>query len=145
MLVFCSSVGSKLFMNAITILKMLFLFSCWVISDSVTPWTTAFWAPLSFSLRKFMSIESIMLSSHLICCSLLLCLQSFPASGSFQMHQLFTSGGQNIAASASASVLSMNIQGWFPLGWTALISFQSKGLSRVFSSTTIQKHQFFSS
>ena len=72
-----------------------------------------------------------------------LCLQSFPASGSFQMSQFFTSGGQTIRASASASVLPMNIQVWFPLGLTCLISLQTKGLSRVFSSTTIQKHQFF--
>ena len=71
------------------------------------------------------------------------CLQSFPASGSFPMSQLFTSGGQNIGATASASVLPMNIQDWFPLGWTGLISLQSKGLSRVFSNTTVQKHQFF--
>ena len=71
------------------------------------------------------------------------CPQSFPASGSSPMSQLFTSGGQSIRASASASVLPMNIQGWFPLGLTGLISLQSKGLSRVFSSTAIQKHQFF--
>ena len=70
-------------------------------------------------------------------------LQSFPASGSFPMSQLFASGGQSIGASASVSVLPMNIQGSFPLGWTGLISLQSKGLSRVFSSTTIWKHQFF--
>ena len=68
-------------------------------------------------------------------------LQSFPASGSFLMSQLFTSGGQSIGA--SASVLPMNIQNWFPLGLTGLMSLQSKGLSRVFSSTTVQKHQFF--
>ena len=72
------------------------------------------------------------------------CLQSFQASGSFKISQLFTSGGQNIRASASASVLPMNIQGWFLLGLTGLISLLFKGLSRVFSSTTIQKHQFFS-
>ena len=71
------------------------------------------------------------------------CLQSFPASGSFQMSQFFTSGGQNIGASASASVLSMNIQDLFPLGWTSWISLLSKGLSRVFSNTTVPKHQFF--
>ena len=70
------------------------------------------------------------------------CLQSFPVSGSFQMSQFFTSSGQSIGASASASVLPMNIQDWFPLGWTRIF-LQSKGLSRVFSSTTIQKHQFF--
>ena len=69
---------------------------------------------------------------------------SFPAPGSFQMSQLFTSGSQSIGVSASASVLPMNIQDWFTLGWTRLISLQSKGLSRVFSNTTIQNHQFFS-
>ena len=71
--------------------------------------------------------------------------QSFPALGSLQMSQFFASGGQSIGVSASASVLTMNIQDWFPLGWTCWISLQSKGLSRVFSNTTIQKHQFFSS
>ena len=71
------------------------------------------------------------------------CLQSFPASGSFQMSQFFTSGGQSIGVSASASVLPMNIQDWFPLGLTVLITLQSKGLSRVFSNTTVKKHQFF--
>ena len=71
------------------------------------------------------------------------CLQSFPASGSFQMSQLFTSGGQNIGVWASTSVLPMNTQDWSPLGWTGWISLQSKGLSRVFSNTTVQKHQFF--
>ena len=72
------------------------------------------------------------------------CLQSFPASQSFPMSWLFASGGQSIGASASASVLAMNIQGWFPLGLTDLIALLSKGLSRVFSSTTVQKHEFFS-
>ena len=71
------------------------------------------------------------------------CLQSFPASGSFLMSQFFASGGQSIGASASASVLPMNIQSWFPLGGTGWISLQSKRLSRVFSNTTVQKHQFF--
>ena len=70
------------------------------------------------------------------------CPQSLPASGSFPMSQVFTSGGQSIGVSASASVLPMNIQDWSPLGWTGWISFQSKGLSRVFSNTTVQKHQF---
>ena len=70
-------------------------------------------------------------------------LQSFPASGSFQISQLFTSGGQSIGVSASASVLPMNTQDWSPLGWTGWIFLQSKGLSRVFSNTTVQKHQFF--
>ena len=71
------------------------------------------------------------------------CLQPFPASGSFQMNQFLASGGQSIRVSASASVLPMNIQDWFPLGWTGWISLQSKGPSRVFSNTTVQKHQFF--
>ena len=71
------------------------------------------------------------------------CLQSFPASGSFQMSQVLASGGQSIGVSASTSVLPMNTQDWSPLGWTGWISLQSKGLSRVFSNTTVQKHQFF--
>ena len=71
------------------------------------------------------------------------CPQSFPTSGSFQMSQFFASGGQGIRVSASTSVLPMNIQDWPPLGWTGWISLQSKGLSRVFSNTTVQKHQFF--
>ena len=71
------------------------------------------------------------------------CLQSFPASRSFPMSQFFTSGGQSIKASASASVLPMNFQSWFSLGFTGLILLQSKGLSRIFSNTTVQKHQFF--
>ena len=72
------------------------------------------------------------------------CLQSFPASGSSLMSQLFVSGGQSIGVSASTSVLPMNTKDWSPLGWTGWISLQSKGLSRVFSNTTVQKHQFFS-
>ena len=72
------------------------------------------------------------------------CLQSFPASGSFPMSLFFTSGGQSIGMSASTSVLPINIQYWFPLGLTGWISLQSKGLLRVFSNTTVQKHQFFS-
>ena len=71
------------------------------------------------------------------------CLQSSPGSGSFQMSQFFTSGGQNIGVSASASVLPMNIQVWFPLGWTGGISLQSKGLSGVSPNNIVQKHQFF--
>ena len=71
------------------------------------------------------------------------CLQSFPASGSFQMSWFFPSGDQSIRVSASASVFPMNIQDWFPLGWTGWISLQSRGLSRVFSNTAVQKHQFF--
>ena len=72
------------------------------------------------------------------------CPQSFPASWSFPMSQLFTSGGQSIGVSASTSVFPMNTQDWSPLGWTDWISLQSKGLSSVFSNTTVQKHQFFS-
>ena len=71
------------------------------------------------------------------------CPQSFPASGTFPMSQIFTSGSQNIGVSASASVLPMNTQDWSPLGWTGWISLQSRGLSNVFSNTTVQKHQFF--
>ena len=99
----------------------------------------------SQSLLKLMCIELVMLST--ISSSVIPfspCLLSFRASGSFQMTQFFASGGQSIGVSASVSVLPMNIQDWFPLGWTGLISLQSKGLSRVFPNTTIQKHQFFS-
>ena len=71
------------------------------------------------------------------------CPQSFPASGSFPMSQLFTSSGQSIGVAASTSVLPMNAHDWSPLGWTGWISLQSKGLSRVFSNTTVQKHQCF--
>ena len=115
----------------------------------MTPWTAAIQASLSFtiswSLLKLISIELVMQSNHLILCHLLLFLPSFPASGSFPVSQLFASDGQSIRALVSASVFPVNIQGWFPLGWTGLISLLSKGLSRVFSSTTIWKHQFFGS
>ena len=115
----------------------------------VTPWTVASQVPLSSTisrnLPKFMSTESVMPSNHLVlCCPFSFCPQSFPVSGSFQMGQFFASSGQSIGASASASVLPMTIQGWFPLGLTGLISLLSKGLSRIFSSTTVWKHQFFS-
>ena len=111
-----------------------------------TLWTAAHQASLSFtmsqSLLKLMCIESVMPANRLIFCHpLLLPSQSFPASRSFRMSQLFTSGGQSIGVSASASVLPMNTQDWSPLGWTGCISLQSKGLSRVFSNTTVQKHQ----
>ena len=106
-----------------------------------TPWTAARQASLSitnsWSLLKLMSIESVIPSNHLIlCCPLLLLPSIFPASGSFQMSQFFTSGGQSIGVSASASVLPMNIQDWFPLGWTVLSSLQSKGLSKESSPTS---------
>ena len=116
----------------------------------VTPWTAARQASLSITnswrLLKLMSIESQWchpaISSSVVPFSS--CLQSFPALGSFQMSQFFTVVGQRIGVSASASVLPMNIQDWSPLGWTGWISLQSKGFSRVFSNTTVQKHRFFS-
>ena len=104
--------------------------------------------PVHYQLPEFtqlMSIASVMPSSHLIlCCPLLLLPQSLPASGSFTMSQLFSWGGQSIEVSASASVLPMKTQDLSLLGWTGWISLKSKGLSRVFSNTTVKKHQFFS-
>ena len=113
-----------------------------------TPWTAVHQASLSFpisqSLLKLMSIELVMPFNHLILCHpFSSSLQSFPASGSFPVSQFFTSGGQRIGVSTSASVLPMNIQYLFPLGLIGLISWQPKGPSRVFSNTTVQKHQFF--
>ena len=102
--------------------------------------------PLSPSLLKFISIESVMLSNHLIlCCPFLLLPSNLSQHESlFQwVGSLHQSGGWSIRASASTSIFPMNIQDWFPLGLTGLISLQSKGLSRVFSNTTAQKHQFF--
>ena len=120
------------------------LLSCvWLFA---TPWTGARRAfrsiTISWSLLKLLSIESEMPSNHLILFHPLLLLPSifFAASESFPMSQFFASGDQSIRA--SASVLPMNIQDWFPLGLTGLISLQSKGLSRVFSNNTVQKHQF---
>ena len=123
-------------------------FSHSVVSDSVSPWTAAHQASLSitnsWSLLKLMCIEWVMPSNHLILCHPLLLPPSiFPASGSFPVSLFFTSGGQSIGVSASTSVLPVNIQDCFPLGWTGWISLQSKGLSRVFSNITVQKHQFF--
>ena len=114
-----------------------------------TPWTAARQASLSITssqnLLKLMSIESGMPFDRLILCHPLLLLPSiFPSIRSFPMSQLFAWGGQSIGVSASASVLPMNTQDWSPLGWTGWISLQSKGLSIVFSHTTVQKHQFFS-
>ena len=111
----------------------------------VTPWTAARQAPLSStcsqSLLKFTSIGSVLLSNHIILYHPLILLPSIiPASGSFPVSQIFSSGSQRIRASASAPVFPMNIQGWFPLGLTDLISLLSKELSRVFSNTTVQKH-----
>ena len=102
---------------------------------SPTPRVYSNSCPLSCWCYPTISSSVVPFSSH---------LQYFLASGSFPMSQLFTSGGQSIGVSASASFLPMNTQDWFPLGWTGWISLQSKGLSRVFSNTTVQKHQFFS-
>ena len=102
---------------------------------SPTPRAYSNSSPLSWWCHLTISSSVIPFSSH---------CQSFPASGSFQMSQLFASGGQSIGVAASTSVLPMNTQDWSPLGWTDWISLQSKGLSRVFSNTTVQKHQFFS-
>ena len=129
---------------------MLFLqFSCSVVSDSLpthglqyarlpcpSPTTGAYSnsCPSSWCCHSATLSSVISFPSH---------LQSFPALWSFQMSQFFASGGQNIEVSVSASVLPMNIQDWFPLGWTSCISLQSKGPSRVFSNTTLQMHQFF--
>ena len=113
-----------------------------------TPWTAARQASLSntnsWSLLKLMSIKSVMPSNHLIFCHPLLLLPSiFPSIRVFYNGQFFASNGQSMGASTSSSVFPMNIQDWFPLGLTGLISLQSKGLPRVFSNTTVQKHQFF--
>ena len=113
---------------SLQILKFTHTHVHWV-SDAIQPSR-----PLSQWCHPTISSSVVPFSSH---------LQSFPAPGSFQMSQFFTSGGQSIGVSASAWVLPMNIQDWFPLGWTGWISLQSKGLSRVFSSTKVQKHQFF--
>ena len=101
---------------------------------SPTPWVYSNSCPLSQWCHLAISSSVIPFSSS---------LQSFPASGSFLMSQFFASVGQSIGVSASTSVLPMNSLDWFPLGWSGLISMQSKGLSRVFSNTTVQKHQFF--
>ena len=120
--------------------------SCvWLFS---TPWIAACQASLSItnsrSLLRLTSIKSVMPSSHLILWfPFSSCPQSLPASESFPMSQLFTWGGQSTGVSASTSVLPKKSQGWSPSEWTGWISLQSKGLSRVFSNTTVQRHQFF--
>ena len=125
-------------------------FSCSVMSDSLrphglqhvkTPCPSLTPRVHSNSCPLSLGIGIGMPSNHLILSS---CPQSSPVSGSFPMSQLFASSGQNIGVSASTSVLPMNTQDWSPLAWTGWISLQSKGLSRVFSNTTVQKHQFFS-
>ena len=114
----------------------------------VIAWTAACQTSLSFtiswSLLKLMSIELVVPSNKFVfCCPLLPLLWSISASESFPVSQLFSLCGQSIGASASAWVLPVNIQGGFPLGLTGLISLLSKGLSRIFSSTTVRRHQFF--
>ena len=139
-----AAINKEMFFKKISSLQSL---SCvWLI---LTPQTTACQASLSItnSWNLLVCPESQWchptISSSVIPFSS--CLQSVPASRSFPMSQLFAEGGQRIGASALASVLPMNIQERSPLGWTGWISLQSKGLSRVFSNTTVQKHQFFSS
>jgi len=119
-------------------------------SDSFsTPWTAACQASLSITISqsflKLVSIESVIPSNHLIlCCPLLLLPSIFPSIRFFSNESLFSSGGQSIGVSVSASLLLINIQDLFPLGLTGLISLQPKGLSRVSSNIIVQKHQFFS-
>ena len=124
-------------------------FSCSVVSDSLQPHELQHARPLCPSPTPGVHPNPCPLSRwcHPTISSSVVpfssCPQSFPASRSFQMSQLFASGGQSIGISASTSVLPMNTQDWSPLGWTGWISSQSKGLSRIFSNTTVQKHQFF--
>ena len=130
-------------------------FSLWVVVVKslshvqlfVTPWTTAYQASLSitnsWSPPKPMSVQSAMPFNHLILYHPHLLPSIFPNIRSFPMSQLFTSGSQRNGASASSSVLPINIHGWFPLRLTGLICFKSKELSRIFSNTTVLKHQFF--
>ena len=135
-------ISGKIFFFSAGISSVQSLSSVWL-----PPWTAARWASLSItksqSLLKVMSIESVMPSNHLILLSPSppTLLPPFPALGSFQMSQLFASGGQSTGV--STSILPMNIQDSFNLEWTGWISLLSKGLSRVFSNTTVQKHQFF--
>ena len=124
-------------------------FSRSVMSDSLQPHGLQDARPACPSLTPGVHSNSFPLSQwwHPTISSLVVplssCPQSLPGSGSFQMSQFFASGGQSIGVSASISVLPMNMQDWFPLEWTGWISLQSKGLSRVFSNTTVQKRQFF--
>ena len=123
-------------------------FSCSVVSNSLWPHELQHarppCPPPTPSLLKLMPIESVMTSSHLILCRPLLLLPPTPPSiRVFPMSQLFAWCGQSIGVSPSASVLPMNTQDWSPLEWTGWTSLQSKGLSRVFSNTTVQKHKFF--
>ena len=109
----------------------------------IAPCQASLFFTISWSWLELVSIESMIPCKHLILYSPLLLLPSiFPSTRVFPMSQFFTSGGQSIGASASASILPINSKGWFPLGLTSLISLLSKGLSRVFSSTTVRKYQF---
>ena len=131
----------KSLLSSVQLLSRVWLFA--------TPWITARQASLSitnsWSSLKLTSIELVMPSSHLIFYHpFSSCPKPLPASKSFPMSQYFAWGGQSIGVSASASVLPMNTQDWSPLGWIGCISLQFKGFSRVFSNTTVQKHQFFS-
>ena len=129
--------------------SFLFQFSCSVMFDSLRPHEPQQARPPCPSPTPGVYSNSCPLSrwSHPTISSFVVpfssCLQSFQAPGSFPISQFFASGGQSVGASALALVLPMNIQDWFPLGWTGWISLQSEGLSRVFSNTTVQKHQFF--
>ena len=130
------------------ILNCFSLFSCQVMSDSLRPHGLQHTRLPRPSLSPWVCSNSCPLNQwcHPTILSSVVsfsCLQSFPASGSFPVSRLFASDGQSIRASASALVLPMNIQGWFPLGLIGLMSLLAKGLSRVFSSTTVGKHQFF--
>ena len=124
-------------------------FSCSVMSDSLRPHGIQHAGPPSpsptprFTQTRVHWVGDAIWTSLSSVVPFSSCPQSFPASGTFQMSQLFTSGGQRIGVSPSASFLPVNIQDWSPLGWTGWISLQSKGLPRIFSKTTVQKHQFF--
>ena len=128
-------------LSSVQLLSRVWLFvTWWTIAYKVTLSITNSWSP-----PKPMSVYSMMSPNHLILSIILFssCPRSFPASGSFQMSQLFTSCGQCIGGSASTSVPPRNTQDWSPLGWTGWISLHSNGLSRVFSNITVQTHQFF--
>ena len=137
------SLGSRFSFHSVSL-----QLSCSVVSDSATSWTAARQACLSITNSGACSdsCPSSWWCHPTIPSSVIpfySCLQSFPASESFPISQFFASGGQSVGVSASVSVLPMNTQDWSPLGWTGWISLQSKGLSRVFSNTTVQTHQFF--
>ena len=141
-----ASLGSGLFTKFLLFHFVISQFSRSVVSDSLWPHGLQHASPSPTSGACSNSCPSSQcchpaISSSIICFSS--CLQSFPASESVPKSQFLASGGQSIGVSASASVLPMNIQNWFPLVWTSWISLQSKGLSRAFSNTTVQKHQFF--